>query len=123
MKNKIAIAPGEQAHHQNKADLAMWPTVECLVSVGRPYLRPARVVGDLPDIDQRITALEVATMNVARELGLVAVRRIGAGVPTHVAFGMTRPQAKEHAARKLLLTAGIDLPLDYCEPQHIVTAG
>ena len=101
----------------------MWPIVECLDSVGRPYLRPARVVGELLDREQRITALEMATLNVARELGLTAVRRIGAGVPTHVAFGLTRPQAKAHAARKLLMTAGTDLPLDYCQPQPLVTAG
>jgi len=34
----------------------MWPIVECLDSVGRPYLRPARVVGELLDREQRITA-------------------------------------------------------------------
>ncbi|MDZ7920664.1 hypothetical protein [Rhodoferax sp.] len=53
-------------------------------------------------------------MAVANELQLSAQRRIGFGVPVYVAFGLTRPQAKNHRAAKLLMTMGDDLSLDYC---------
>lgn len=93
----------------------MRPVIEALDEVGRPHLRMARVVDDLPSAEERRAALELATMAVARQLGIPAVTKIGFGSPVHVAFGLTRPQAKQHDAHALLLTLGALLSLDYCD--------
>jgi len=41
----------------------------------------------------------------------------------HVAFGLTRHQAKQHDEHALLLTLGALLSLDYCEMQPMVMTG
>lgn len=90
------------------------PSIEALDGSGLPYVRPARCVGELPAVEDRGLALESATMEVARLLNAAAQRRIGFGTPVHVAFGMTRQAAKNHAQAKLLLMKGEDVPLSQC---------
>lgn len=90
------------------------PDYEALDGQGLPYVRPARVVGELPSPEERFVALESATQEVAKLLQINAQRRIPFGGPVFVAFGLTRPQAKNHAQAQLLLTTGDSLSLDYC---------
>lgn len=90
------------------------PHYEAANSQGLPYIRLAKIVGELPNSDDRLRALDSATQQVARLLNSVATRRIPFGAPVFVAFGLTRPQAKNHAQATLLLTRGQDLSLDFC---------
>lgn len=89
------------------------PTYESLDGQGRPYDRPARVVGELPrsHVD---SALASATLEVSKRLNIAAQRRIPYGAPVFVAFGLNRPQAKNHPAAALLLTKGDRISLDLC---------
>jgi len=57
------------------------PVIEALDELGRPHLREARVVDDLPSPEERRAALEVGTMVVSRLLGIPAVTKIGLGAP------------------------------------------
>ena len=63
----------------------MRPVIEALNEVGRPHLRQARVVDDLPGPEERRAALELATMAIARQLGIPAVTKIGFGSPAPMA--------------------------------------
>lgn len=90
------------------------PNYEATNGQGLPYIRLAKFVDELPSPDDRLRALDSATHQVARLLNSVATRRIPFGAPVFVAFGLTRPQAKNHAQATLLLTRGQDLSLDYC---------
>jgi hypothetical protein len=90
------------------------PDFEALDRNGLPHVRPARVIAELASPEARNAALDSATHAVARRLEAVAQRCIGFGTPVHVAFGMTRQQAKNHASASLLLTIGSELSLDYC---------
>lgn len=89
------------------------PSYEALDGQGLPYDRPARVVGELPhgDVD---AALSSATQEVSKRLNIAAKRRIPYGAPVFVAFGLNRPQAKNHPEAELLLTKGDSLSLDFC---------
>lgn len=97
------------------------PDYEALNGQGLPYIRPARIVGELPTPEARLAALDSATHAIAKRLGITALRRIGFGSPVHVAFGLTRPQARNHAMASLLLTAGDDISLDHC-PEYVEPA-
>lgn len=83
-------------------------------SSGLPRIRAARVIAELPTPESRAAALDSATHAVAKKLQAAAQRRIGFGTPVHVAFGLTRQQAKNHPAAALLLTIGSNLSLDIC---------
>lgn len=89
------------------------PTYEALDGQGLPYARPAQVVGELPRaaVD---AALASATQEVSKRLNMAAQRRIPYGAPVFVAFGLNRPQAKNHPEAALLLTKGDCLSLDLC---------
>lgn len=89
------------------------PNYEALDAHGRPYLRPARLVGELPTAEARAIALQSATQVASQILGIKAVRRIPFGGPVFIAFGLSKPEAKKHAQSKLLLTIGESLSLDY----------
>lgn len=88
------------------------PIYEALDASGLPYEREAVVVGELPTPRDRLKALETATGRLATALGMKARRTISLAVPVHVAFGMTRAQAKHHSESDLLLKTGEDLTLD-----------
>jgi len=91
------------------------PQYEALDKIGLPYIRPARVVGELPTPGDRLSALAEATTAIAEKTGLTAIKAIPFGAPVFSAFaGMTRPKAKHHVDSKLLLTMGDDVSLDYC---------
>lgn len=89
------------------------PTYEALDQHGRPFMRPARIVAELPTPAARLAACEEATDAIAQLLGCVVPRRISFGLPVYAAF-MTAPEAKKHAQRKLLETRGCDVSLDHC---------
>ncbi|MDO9236193.1 MAG: hypothetical protein Q7U28_09210 [Aquabacterium sp.] len=92
------------------------PQYEALDVQGLPYLRLARVVGELPTPDVRLAALVEATAAIAEKTGLNVVKRIPFGAPVFTAFeGMNRPKAKHHVEFQLLLTMGDEVSLDYCQ--------
>lgn len=86
---------------------------EALDSTGRPVMREAQVIGELPH-DTRLRACADAAEGIGRLLGLVPNRRIPFGAPVFEAFGLTRPQAKAHPRSKLLLTLGHEIALPHC---------
>ena len=96
------------------AEVSGRPEVEGLDAQGRPYFRQARTVDDLKTPEERLRALEDATMVVARRLGMSAVRRIPYGAPVYLAFGLTKPQAKRHREAEMLLKHGLDIELELC---------
>ena len=91
----------------------MRPDYEALDANGFPYIRKARIIGELPNAKDRLQALSTATPKVAAALGIKAKKTINFGTPVHMAFGLTRQQAKHHALSALLLTTGENLSLDF----------
>lgn len=89
------------------------PTIDAFDKSGIPETRKAATISELP-IGLRDEALESATEALARHLQLAVQRRIGYGTPVHLAFGLTRNQAKMHPGVKLLLSDGGALSLDHC---------
>ena len=89
------------------------PLYEALDRQGLPYMRPAKVIGELPTADVA-AATDSATQQIAKMLNMSAVRCIQYGAPVFVAFGLTRNQAKQHSLADLLLTRGDEVPLDHC---------
>lgn len=89
------------------------PTYEALDQSGHPFLRPARIIGELPTPACRKAASSDATDSVAQLLDRPAVRQIAFGLPVFAAF-MTAPEAKKHPQRELLETRGCDVSLDLC---------
>lgn len=89
------------------------PDYEALDVKGYPYVRPAKVVGELPTacVEAR---LGIATEAIAKLLGMPAKQRIFYGAPVFEAFGFSRAQAKKHGQAKLLLTKGESLSLELC---------
>lgn len=92
------------------------PMYEALDHNGRPVLRPARIIGELPSPGERAAACNAATIVVAQMLGLPVKRKISFGLPVSVAF-MSAPEARKHPQRVLLETRGCDIPLDLCDTQ------
>ncbi len=90
------------------------PDYEALDAQGLPYLRAAKTVGELPTPESRAAALAEASQALGDKLGLTVHKTISFGAPTHLAFNMTRAQAKNHAQASLLLTKGEGLSLDHC---------
>ena len=90
------------------------PEYEALDAQGLPYVRLARVVGELSTPDFRTAALEEATQALGARLGKQAYKPISFGSPVHLAFNFTRAQAKNHPDARLLLSKGDDLSLDHC---------
>jgi hypothetical protein len=80
---------------------------------GLADLRPAKVVGELPNLQASRAALAEAIAVIAKQVGRAPVGPLKLECPVFVAF-MTRAQAKNHSAAKLLLTDCADLSLDYC---------
>lgn len=90
------------------------PNYEALDGQGLPYIRQARVVGELPTPSDRLVALASASKTLAGRLHLQLHQSIRFGTAVHLAFGLTRQQAKQHSEAKLLLTRGDDISLDQC---------
>lgn len=89
------------------------PVIEALDRQGFPYEREALYVGELPHDKIRL-ALDSAVERLEAEIGRKPSGPLKYGLPVHTAFGMTRPQAKNHSMSKLLLTPAAELSLDYC---------
>lgn len=107
-----------------KATIKPRPIVEALDSQGLPCLRAAMTVSDLPH-EERGHALQSCGPMLSQAIGAPIVSQLRYGTPVHLAFGMTRAQAKNHPQKKLLLTSGCDVLLDYCAlfemPSHRIT--
>lgn len=89
-------------------------TYEALDGVGRPVMREAQVIGDLPH-EIRLNACAEAAKGIGQLLGLIPIRSIPFGAPVYEAFRLTRPEAKAHTQSKLLMTHGHDVALAYCD--------
>ena len=81
---------------------------------GGEFVRQAVVIHELPTPAMRQQACADATTAIASALKLTPKRSIPFGAPVHLAFGITRPDAKKHAHAPLLLTRGCDVPLIHC---------
>ncbi len=90
------------------------PDYEASDSMGFPYVRKARVIGELATSETK-DALVEATSAIAKLINVEASGIIKYGTPAFLVFGMNRNVAKRHAQADLLLTCGCDLSLDFCE--------
>lgn len=86
---------------------------EALDSDGKPVMRPARVIGELPH-DVRQVACADAAKGIGLLLGVAPIRSIPFGAPVYEAFGLKQPEAKAHPHSKLLMTLGHDVALAHC---------
>lgn len=91
------------------------PDYEALDKQGLPFIRPARIVGELPTPEARHAALVEATIAIAERAGIRATADIKLSTPVFCALdGMRRTKAKHHEDSALLLTLGEDVPLEFC---------
>lgn len=86
---------------------------EALDSAGKPVMREAQVIGELPH-EARQAACADAAIGIGQVLGIAPIRPIPFGVPVYEAFGITRPEAKAHPQAKLLQTHGCAVALAHC---------
>lgn len=91
------------------------PDYEATDSLGIPFIRKANLIGELPDLAARASALQEATATLAKILGLTAKATVKFGTPVFCAFDLNRNFAKRHQHSVLLLKQGGELPLDLCE--------
>lgn len=89
------------------------PLYEALDAGGRPYVREARTVHELPTPLDRRQALIEALGPVAAEIGLQPVGQLPFGAPLWAAF-LPEALAKKHASWPFLATRGENLSLDFC---------
>ncbi len=87
-------------------------TYEALDSQGQPYLREARIVGEIHHSSVR-SALDAALPVLSKSLGMQPKQPLKYGLPVYKAFGLNRSQAARHQQARLLQTQGCDLSLDY----------
>jgi hypothetical protein len=88
------------------------PDYEALDAQGYPYMREAKVVGELPLADRR-PALDAALAAVSNSLGMPARKALSFGLPVFEAFDLNRREAGRHEQAALLMTQGVNLSLDY----------
>ena len=86
---------------------------EALDGTGRPYMRMAKVIGELPYEHRERACINAAT-GIGALLGQHPFRAVPFGAPVYTAFHLTRPEAKAHQQTKLLMICGCDVPLSYC---------
>lgn len=91
----------------------MQPYCEGLDANGCPVIRRAKIIDDLLTPAERLAACASATVIIEQILGMTASRPFPFGAPVYMSF-MTRPKAKRHHHRELLLTRGCDVSLYYC---------
>jgi len=72
------------------------------------------IVAELPSPEARAQAVNEACAALAAQLGLTALKAIGPTNPVHLAFNMTRAQARNHPHSKVLLLPADNLGLDLC---------
>lgn len=90
------------------------PSYEELDANGLSHIRPANVIGELPDAARQFAQAE-ATSAIASKVGQIQTGTIKLGSPVFCAFkGMTREKSKHHHESALLLTLGRDVSLDLC---------
>jgi hypothetical protein len=86
---------------------------EGLDSTGKPEMREANVINELPHKSIPYACADAAKV-IGKTLGLVPIRPIPFGAPVYMAFGLTQPEAKAHSQAKLLLTLGLNVALAHC---------
>ena len=90
------------------------PSYEDLDADGLSRVRPANVIGELPDAARQAAQTE-ASSAIAEKVHLIQTGTIKLGSPVFRAFkGMTREKSKHHLESRLLLTLGRDVSLDLC---------
>ncbi len=108
----------QSQHSRTDGVIRALPQFEALDAKGHPYMRPARVVGELPTGGERVDALHEAGPAVAAMLRMPLLRPIRFGMPIGLAF-MTRAQMRKHPKRAFLQRLGDDLPLGFCESYQV----
>jgi hypothetical protein len=83
---------------------------EALDGQGLPYLRPARIIDELPH-GQRLFNMHKASQALAAKIELKLVQPAHYGRPVYHAFGLNLAAAKKHKHSALLLLLGSDLPI------------
>lgn len=91
----------------------MRPLYEALDARGVPYMRPARVIGELPTANDRAAALAEALPHVEAIVGQKAVCGLKFGCTVATSFMKDR-LARRHDCAGLLLTKGEGLMLELC---------
>ena len=92
---------------------------EALDGHGKPVMRKATVIGELPHELRKVACVDAAE-GIGKAIGLAPRRSIPFGTPVYEAFGLTRPEAKAHPQAGLLLKLGCDVALSYCSNESPV---
>lgn len=96
------------------------PNYEALDASGKPFIRPASIVGELPHSNRR-AALDEALQTVAEAIDLKPSKKISFGLQIYTSFGMTLAEAKKHVHSSILLRQGCDLSLQFI-PKYMAQA-
>jgi hypothetical protein len=75
------------------------PDYEALDGQGLPYVRAAKIVGELPTPECMMAALNEASEALARKLGLTAHKTISFGAPVHLAVQPDQAASEESCGR------------------------
>ncbi|WP_439126122.1 MAG: hypothetical protein ACNJA3_27525 (plasmid) [Pseudomonas rhizophila] len=84
---------------------------EALDKEGKPFIRPARIISELP-WRERKAALSEALAAVSKHVGIEAKGQISFGIPVFNAFGLTSKEVRNHPSADLLMIAGGDIGLE-----------
>lgn len=87
------------------------PPYEALDTHGRPHVREARIISELPH-ESRQLALAEALPVIGKKLGLTPVTKLAFGLPVYSAFGLSNKEATHGRDVRLLNTQACDLSLD-----------
>lgn len=88
------------------------PPYEALDTDGRPHVREARIISELPH-ECRHAALAEALPVIGKKLGLTPATKLAFGLPVFIAFGLNNKEASHGRDVRLLNTQACDLSLDF----------
>lgn len=88
------------------------PPYEALDTDGRPLVREARIISELPH-ERRLAALVEALPVIGKKLGLTPATKLAFGLPVYNAFGLNNKEATHGRDVHLLNTQACDLNLDF----------
>lgn len=94
------------------------PDYEALDGQGRPHVREALCINELPTPDIRGQALVDAMPAISKLLDLEPISKISYGLPVHAAFKLSRTEIQGHQHMELLKTHGSEVSLDFV-PQYL----
>lgn len=84
---------------------------EALDQHGSPYIRPARIISELPWV-QRKAALTNALPQIGKIVDLEPKQHLSFGLPVYKAFGLNAKEARKHPQASLLKLSGANISLD-----------